>query len=150
MKKKECGDCTLCCMVLPIHQVQSPPSVMCQHCTIESKCNIYDTRPEACKNFNCEWILDETMSDDLRPDKTGVIFEKITNTIYLSLVNYTNLNAWDNAIVRKHIKKLNDSGSSVIISSFTNQPKLFLLADGKTQEEVIEESMKIYNKEFGK
>jgi hypothetical protein len=48
------------------------------------------------------------------------------------------------------IETLNKKGISVIITSFTNSPKIFLLSDGRTQEEVMREAMEIYNKEFGK
>lgn len=38
-------------------------------CNIGNGCSIYEYRPKACKDFVCGWLVDETLADDLRPDR---------------------------------------------------------------------------------
>lgn len=145
---KECGDCTLCCLLLPIKDANSKPNELCSHCDLKKGCKIYEKRPQACKDFNCSWLLDDNMSGDLRPDKCNVIFEKITNNIELALVSFEELNAWKRLEVIEHMRNLKKKGISTIISSFTNEPKRFMLADEKTEKEVWNDAMKSIKEKY--
>lgn len=147
---RECGECTLCCLVLPIQEIKSEPGKLCSHCDLKSGCTIYNTRPVSCINFKCSWLCDNKMSEGLRPDRTNIIFEKITDEIHIGTLNPNNIIGWNKSIVLDYIKLLNNKGISVIITSFTNIPKLFMLAEGKTEEEVMKEAMTEYDKEFKK
>lgn len=139
----------MCCLLLPIAEVHSKPNELCIHCKLKKGCKIYDRRPQACKNFNCSWLLDETIPENLRPDKCNVIFEKITDNIELALVSFKELDAWKRIEVVEHMRELKKKGISTIISSYTKEPKRFMLADGKTEKEVWNEAMK-YIKEKSK
>lgn len=115
----ECGDCTACCKVLPIDDdiLAKDSNVLCVHC--DKGCTVYDDRPISCVNFNCVYIEDG-YDESLRPDKTGVIFEKITTKIYLGLVDQDCLNTWNTIQMSAHIKQYNDQGISVVVSSFSD------------------------------
>lgn len=147
--KRECGDCTLCCQVLPVNIAESPAGVLCKHCT-KSGCGIYESRWDICKEFKCLWLTNDKMSDNLRPDLIDVIFEVVTDKIYIGTLNSHNVSKWLETDAIGYIKDLNKLGISVIITSFTNLPKIFMLAEGRTQEEVMKEAMVEYNKEFKK
>ncbi len=143
---RECGDCTLCCLLLPIPEAKSEHSQLCSHCN--KGCNIYDKRPNMCKEFNCDWLLDETIPEELRPDKCNVIFEYINKYSVLCLVHFNDLNAWNREPVMNYMKKLNSEGISVAISSYTSETNRFMLADGHTKEHIfngaMDELKKIY------
>lgn len=142
---RKCDNCTMCCQLLPVPVVNENINTTCQYCK-NSECSIYKNRPEACKEFNCEWLLNDDMSDDLRPDRCNVIFEKIDDDITLCLVNYEDLNAWKTKIVVEHMRYLKSKGISTIISSYTNEPKRFMLVDGKTEEEIMRKALKKLNR----
>tara|TARA_R110000772_G_scaffold47449_4_gene108523 strand:+ start:65 stop:514 length:450 start_codon:yes stop_codon:yes gene_type:complete len=144
-KKRECGECTLCCLILPIIDTQSPPNTLCKHCTLSKGCGIYDTRPNNCRNYNCEWILSDDIPMDLKPNKSHMIFEKITHTIQLANLEHTHLDAWKEQNVLDYIQELNDKGISVIISSFTNTEKVIFPSTGRSQSSVVSEAISELN-----
>jgi len=110
----ECGDCTLCCTALPIPVVDSPAGETCKYC--DKGCTIWDSGiPDACKKFNCTYSLSPDADISLRPDNTGVIFERITTKIYLALVS---VDIWKTAVVSHHIDNLIEQGISVVVSSY--------------------------------
>ena len=70
---RECGECTACCKFLEIPELNKPVDVLCQHCTGHS-CGIYESRPAVCRGWYCVWRVEKELSDDVRPDKCGVMF----------------------------------------------------------------------------
>jgi hypothetical protein len=42
---RQCGDCTMCCKVLPIEELSKPAHQWCQHAKPGSGCAIYQSRP---------------------------------------------------------------------------------------------------------
>jgi hypothetical protein len=71
--KKTCGSCTFCCKLFEIAAFEKPVGTWCQHCKIGSGCGIYESRPQECRDFACQWLRFEDMPDNLRPDRTKVI-----------------------------------------------------------------------------
>src|SRR5437879_2108737 len=70
---KHCGSCTQCCKVMEIKALASPTGAWCSHCKIGSGCTIYADRPEECRVFSCQWLLDPSMPHRLRPDQSKVV-----------------------------------------------------------------------------
>lgn len=136
-----CGDCTLCCKLLPINDTAlvKEHSVLCSSC--DKGCTIYEDRPESCVNFNCNFIEDN-LDISLRPDKTNIIFEKIMTKIYMGLIDPDFTNSWDNETTRKYIKELNEDGISVIMTSFKTGILEVFCAPGHVKEKVIEISIR--------
>ena len=142
---KKCEECTECCSVLPIQEIQKHAGKECPNCILSAGCSIYRDRPKSCVDFNCNY-LDEGMPLELRPDKIGIIFERITPTIMLGTRDFKRMNSWNDPQVFNYIKDLLDYGTSVILTSFSTAPKLYFIVDGRTQEEVLKEAMEEYNK----
>ena len=124
---RECGECTMCCLLLPIPEAKSEHSKLCSHCVLKKGCNIYNKRPNMCKDFNCNWLLDDTIPEELRPDKCNIIFENINKESVLALEHFNDVKACERKNVTDYIKILNDQGISVFVISFTNEPKKFIL-----------------------
>jgi len=72
-----CGTCTLCCKTMKVHELAKAAHVWCQHCRIGKGCEIYETRPESCRIYDCLWLqtqrLDRPMAAELRPDRSRVV-----------------------------------------------------------------------------
>tara|TARA_R110000772_G_scaffold17946_3_gene49862 strand:+ start:20048 stop:20506 length:459 start_codon:yes stop_codon:yes gene_type:complete len=150
MKKinKECGDCTLCCELLPIGEINKPASVLCGDCVLTKGCSIYDKRPQSCRDFECSYISSDDMEEDLKPINCNVIFEKVTETVHLALIHPKDLDAWQAEPVKNYILGLKANGISTIISSYTRAPKYTVVAEGRTKEDIWEEAMGVLNKEL--
>lgn len=142
----DCGSCTLCCELLPIPEIKKPASVLCSNCTINKGCNIYNNRPKSCKNFDCLYLQSDDMDISLRPNECGVMFEKVTTKIYFGTESSKNAGSWKDLNVFNYIKSLNDEGITVVISSFTNTPTEFFLAEGHKKEMVEKIIMNEYEK----
>lgn len=75
-KQRVCGSCTACCKApaLNMPEYSKPQGVWCQYCVIGQGCTIYDTRPRACQNFECEWLKGYG-SEEERPDRFRIILD---------------------------------------------------------------------------
>lgn len=137
-----CGNCTLCCELFPVQWLNKPPNTACKFC--DKGCTIHNTKPEECTSFDCLYILHE-LDPELRPDKTGIVFEDVTTRIYLG--TYKTLNSWETPVVKDYIEELNKKGISVLLNSFNdeNETKVFT-AMGHTEEGVIKVSKIIAEK----
>lgn len=47
---------------------------LCPHVIVNRGCSIYETRPNVCRTWHCLWRRDAQMPDELRPDRSGIIF----------------------------------------------------------------------------
>lgn len=128
----ECDGCTLCCKLLHIPWMNSPAGEYCKECEENVGCKIYNSAPKECLKYRCAYHQMEKVGIELRPDKCGVIFEKITEDIFIALsVNSLHLKN----IVRRQIDVLIKDGFSVALSKLNKIP-IILTAAGKSKEEV--------------
>jgi hypothetical protein len=91
----DCGDCTACCTVLAVTELNKPMRFACQH-QCRDGCRTYLARPSGCRQFNCLWLrgalqqhasasvlISRSLLQDsahpaeesLRPDHSGVIWD---------------------------------------------------------------------------
>ena len=70
---QNCGECQLCCKLLAVTEIKKPAGAWCEHCAVGEGCKIYERRPASCGEFACMWLLSDGW-EDLRPDRSGVIF----------------------------------------------------------------------------
>jgi len=82
LETRQCGDCTACCIALPVRELELPPYQPCRHLrgAPSPGCGIYPDRPEICRAWHCTWRLSAALDDDLRPDRCGVIFDPVPDT----------------------------------------------------------------------
>jgi hypothetical protein len=83
--KRSCGECTLCCKVIGVHELKKNPGVWCKYCNIGEGGGVYKDRPSSCAEFRCLWLDSPCLPDELRPDRIGACFAGI---------GYTHLIAW--------------------------------------------------------
>lgn len=73
---RQCGDCTLCCKLLGVHELNKKARVYCPHCEINHGCKIYQTRPKECIDFECSWLMG-LIPEKLKPNKVGVMITSL-------------------------------------------------------------------------
>ena len=74
---RSCGECSVCCSVLNVDtpEFQKQPGVACAHLRVGTGCSIHATRYPVCRAYHCAWRYLGSLSDDWRPDKSGVLIE---------------------------------------------------------------------------
>jgi len=139
-----CDGCYECCISLPINDtaLTKPENSKCTFC--DKGCTIYEERPESCVNFNCVYI-DEGYNESLRPDRSGVIFDRITTKIYYGLVSERRINTWDTIQMGEYIKSLNAKGISVVIAAFSTGITDIRCAKGHDINKVLEIALRYKN-----
>ena len=128
---KPCGECTLCCKLLETHDIPSEIGVYCHHC--KDGCTIYDERPKECRTYQCMWSQMETVSDELRPDKCGIIFDRISDDVIAARIE---ADRKLNGLLTAQVDYFNNEGFSVVI--FRGREKKIFLNDRHTETDVIE------------
>ena len=129
-----CGECTMCCELLPIKALNKPANVMCNFCI--NKCTIHGNHPDECKIFECAYFQMSKVHIDLRPDNCKVIFEKISDIVFFGTLHPD----YDLSITaKKQIVSFEKQGISTIIAcSKWEKPLLFLSKNHNEQQINIE------------
>ncbi len=70
---RSCQDCTLCCKLLAVHELQKPSPSGWAQCEIGVRCDVHDTRPGDGRTFYCGWLLDPRISDAWRPRDSRMV-----------------------------------------------------------------------------
>ena len=74
--QRQCGDCSLCCCVFVVPELNKLAGEWCCHCSSKG-CSIYDSRPAVCANYECLWLhCPERVPEEFRPDRTGVVINE--------------------------------------------------------------------------
>lgn len=89
---RACGDCTLCCKVIPVEEIKKKANQWCPHVrTVMHRdgpgCGIYKTRPHSCSGWDCLWTLDDSFGPELQPCIAHVVFDVATDRIALTDVD---------------------------------------------------------------
>ena len=79
MSERRCGECTLCCRLLPVRELKKPANTRCQHQSRKG-CAIYHQLgfPPSCGLWNCAWLGGE---DVPRPDRCGWVVDVVPDLI---------------------------------------------------------------------
>ena len=70
---KPCGDCSLCCTVLAVHELSKPCGQRCDLLAEAGGCSVHATRPGACRSFQCFWTLSTVLDEAWKPDRSGLV-----------------------------------------------------------------------------
>lgn len=65
---RDCGSCSLCCILPDIAEFDKPANQPCRHCLATGGCDAYDVRPATCQDFFCLWRTDPTLDEDWNPN----------------------------------------------------------------------------------
>jgi len=92
---RACGTCTMCCKVHFIGDFDKPPGVWCKHAQPGRGCKIYDDRPQICRDFYCQWMLDASYGPEWKPDTAKFVVSLSPGDLNLLIAVDPNFpNAW--------------------------------------------------------
>jgi hypothetical protein len=74
-KRRECGDCMLCCTLLPIEEFGKAAGERCQFAKFGKGCSIYSRRPGSCQLWNCRWLVNDDTAELRRPDRSHYVID---------------------------------------------------------------------------
>ena len=86
MSVRECGECSLCCKLPGVYggDVSKPPGTWCEHCEVSRGgigCVRYETRPDPCRHFECLWLINEGLPEELKPSRCHVVFSELSDDV---------------------------------------------------------------------
>lgn len=71
---RECGGCSLCCVVLRVDELGKLGGVPCAKLRPGGGCGIHPTRPDICRAYRCLWLRGGLEHAD-RPDRLGAVLD---------------------------------------------------------------------------
>jgi hypothetical protein len=82
---RRCGDCQLCCKLLPTPEIGSLAGDRCKHQKHGVGCAIYARRPLSCQLWSCGWLLgaEHDTLDLPRPDRCHYVVDTMPDFITL-------------------------------------------------------------------
>lgn len=120
---KACGNCTLCCNVMAVESLQKPVNRDCQYLAPGNGCKIHGARPDACKSFNCMYLMVEDLPEELRPDKCGVVFFCVPSQphIVYAHVHPHRVKTLESRLMRLFMKRLALTGAKILVTTASHR-----------------------------
>lgn len=81
---RKCGDCQLCCKLLPVKELGKLANQKCQHQKFGVGCAIYHRCPRSCRLRSCQWLIGGEHTETLRrPDRGRYVVDIIPEYVTL-------------------------------------------------------------------
>jgi hypothetical protein len=79
---RRCGECTLCCTLLPVKSLSKGANTRCAHAR-GLGCNIYRKEgfPSECALWNCRWLINDDAGDLQRPDRCHYVIDIVPDFV---------------------------------------------------------------------
>lgn len=118
---RQCGECTMCCKAPQVPELEKAVNVLCTHCN--SGCEIYEARPQSCKDFFCAWMQGD-LANDMRPDKVGFMVEILPkeDIVFVSALNdavLVNVGRVFDEYLNKGVSVVSSNGYALIATGAT-------------------------------
>jgi hypothetical protein len=85
---RQCGDCQLCCKLLPVKSLAKLAGDRCSHQRHHKGCAVYATlfkvSPE-CRLWSCRWLTGDDTADLSRPDRSHLVIDLMPD--YVTMIN---------------------------------------------------------------
>lgn len=80
---RRCGDCQLCCKLLPVKGVAKPAGKPCQFQKFHKGCSVHHTArmPVECGVWNCRWLINDDASELSRPDRAHYVLDPLPDFV---------------------------------------------------------------------
>ena len=76
-----------------IGALDKPSGQWCPHCLPGKGCGIYDERPEECRTFSCDWLRNEALGPEWKPEKSKIVMAS-TNGKIIAYVDPASPTQW--------------------------------------------------------
>jgi hypothetical protein len=118
---RSCDDCAMCCKLPDIKALSKPRDTWCSHCSTRKRCDIYDARPEPCREYYCGWMRLAQLPDAWRPLDSRMIINFTEDGRHLFVhVDPARPDAWRKAPYFQQLRELarvnNPRGGQVVVS----------------------------------
>jgi hypothetical protein len=82
---RQCGDCQLCCKLLPVPPLNKRGGEKCKFQKFHKGCTVYNTptMPDACKLWHCRWLINDDV-DMPRPDRCHYVIDIMPDELALT------------------------------------------------------------------
>jgi hypothetical protein len=68
-----CKDCTLCCKLLGIAELEKPRATWCTHCEVKAGCKIHGAHPAECRDFYCGYLTNAALDERWAPTRSKMV-----------------------------------------------------------------------------
>lgn len=130
----ECGNCTLCCELPELHEIPSAIGELCSKCIPKVGCSVQDNKPKECKIYQCAWVQMSNVGKELRPDKCGVIFDKVNDKLFHGITASKGSVADS---IKRQVQDFLNQGFSVVIKNINYHELAIWIADNYTKEQAL-------------
>lgn len=82
MTERRCGDCTLCCKLLPVREMNKRAGERCQH-QRHTGCAVYRKpgMPMSCSMWSCRWVVNDDTGELRRPDRSHYVIDMMPDFV---------------------------------------------------------------------
>jgi hypothetical protein len=82
---RQCGDCQLCCRLLPVPPLGKKAGERCQHQKFGKGCTVYHRAgfPPECGWWSCRWLVNNDTADLSRPDRSHYVIDVMPDHVTL-------------------------------------------------------------------
>jgi hypothetical protein len=128
--QRQCGDCSLCCKVLGIPELDKPKDHWCPNFAAGAGCVIYNDRPPSCRNFACRWLTDPTMGPEWKPSVCKMVVDS-RPSLFVVHVDPAVLRPWSAEPYISVLKRLSAQGltKGVIVMAIERRRTIVILPD---------------------
>lgn len=79
---RQCGECQLCCRVLPIIEIGKKANERCSYAKFGKGCTLHGqpSKPLSCQRWNCFWLVSPAF-DLPRPDRAGYVVDIMPDVV---------------------------------------------------------------------
>jgi hypothetical protein len=81
---RHCGDCQLCCKLLPVHSLHKLAGERCRHQKFGKGCAVHHKLASVsreCSLWNCRWLVNDDTADLSRPDRSHYVIDLLPDFI---------------------------------------------------------------------
>jgi hypothetical protein len=84
---RQCGDCQLCCKLVPVNSLGKDAGVRCRHQKAGKGCLVYHKpgMPPECALWTCRWLGNNDTADLSRPNRSHYVLDVIPD--YITMLN---------------------------------------------------------------
>ena len=80
-EQRQCGECSLCCKVLRIPELEKPKDHWCPNFLAGTGCGIYADRPPSCQAFHCAWLTQPSLGPEWKPSVSKMVLANKPNLL---------------------------------------------------------------------
>jgi hypothetical protein len=103
---KVCGECMMCCKLPSIEEpLHKPENKWCINALPGRGCKIYETRPQPCRNFHCDWLLQPGLGDEWKPSRARFLMYDSPDGRAVILVDPATPHAWKGPVFYPVLKQ---------------------------------------------